>query len=68
MDRNLQTGVPFAFRVNWPGRNFRMNDVPRLLTAEEMAELDRYTIEVLGVPGHILMENAGFAWDRKSVV
>ncbi len=30
-----------------------------LLTAQEMAEIDRYTIEELGIPGVVLMENAG---------
>lgn len=32
-----------------------------LLTAEEMRELDRRTIEEMGVPGIVLMENAGRA-------
>lgn len=32
-----------------------------LLTAEQMAELDRRTIEELGVPGLVLMENAAWA-------
>ncbi len=31
----------------------------RLLTAEEMRELDRRTIEEVGIPGIVLMENAG---------
>ena len=31
----------------------------RLVTAEEMREIDRCTIEDLGVPGLLLMENAG---------
>jgi len=31
----------------------------KLLTAEEMRELDRRTIEEIGVPGVVLMENAG---------
>jgi hydroxyethylthiazole kinase-like uncharacterized protein yjeF len=30
-----------------------------LLTAAEMAELDRRTIDVVGLPGAVLMENAG---------
>ncbi|RMG57373.1 MAG: NAD(P)H-hydrate dehydratase [Deltaproteobacteria bacterium] len=30
-----------------------------VLTGREMAEVDRYTIEVLGIPGIVLMENAG---------
>ncbi len=31
----------------------------KLLTAEEMRELDRRTIEEIGIPGIVLMENAG---------
>jgi hydroxyethylthiazole kinase-like uncharacterized protein yjeF len=31
----------------------------KLLTAEEMRELDRRTIEEIGIPGVVLMENAG---------
>ncbi len=31
----------------------------RLVYAEEMQALDRYTIEEMGIPGEILMENAG---------
>jgi hydroxyethylthiazole kinase-like uncharacterized protein yjeF len=31
----------------------------RAVTAEEMAEMDRTAIEVLGIPGVVLMENAG---------
>jgi NAD(P)H-hydrate epimerase len=30
----------------------------RVTTAEEMRNLDRETIEVLGIPGIVLMENA----------
>ena len=30
-----------------------------LVTAEEMREMDRRTIESFGVPGRVLMENAG---------
>jgi len=30
-----------------------------VVTAAEMAEMDRYSIEVLGIPGIVLMENAG---------
>jgi len=30
-----------------------------LVTAQEMRELDRLTIEEYGTPGHILMERAG---------
>ncbi len=33
----------------------------RLLTADEMRELDRQTIEQIGIPGVVLMENAGRA-------
>ncbi len=32
-----------------------------VLTAREMAEVDRYTIEELGIPGAVLMEQAGKA-------
>jgi len=32
-----------------------------LLTAEEMQRLDGYTIETIGIPGAVLMENAGRA-------
>ncbi len=32
-----------------------------LVTAQEMRELDRHTIEVLGVPADTLMEDAGRA-------
>lgn len=31
----------------------------RVLTAEQMRDLDRQTIEVIGIPGVVLMENAG---------
>ena len=31
----------------------------RAVTAEEMAEMDRTAIEVVGIPGVVLMENAG---------
>ncbi|MEJ2700754.1 MAG: NAD(P)H-hydrate epimerase, partial [Desulfuromonadales bacterium] len=31
----------------------------KLLTAAEMQELDRRTIEEVGIPGIVLMENAG---------
>jgi NAD(P)H-hydrate epimerase len=30
-----------------------------IVTASEMADMDRYTIETLGIPGVVLMENAG---------
>jgi ADP-dependent NAD(P)H-hydrate dehydratase / NAD(P)H-hydrate epimerase len=42
-----------------------MDQVQRLLTGGEMSELDRHTIENLGVSGHLLMENAGFACVRE---
>jgi hydroxyethylthiazole kinase-like uncharacterized protein yjeF len=35
-----------------------------LVTAEEMREMDRRTIESFGVPGRVLMENAGFGATR----
>jgi ADP-dependent NAD(P)H-hydrate dehydratase / NAD(P)H-hydrate epimerase len=37
-----------------------MSGIP-LLTAEQMAELDRRTIEELGIPGMVLMESAAWA-------
>ena len=36
----------------------------KLLTADEMRELDRRTIEEVGIPGVILMEHAGAAAAR----
>ena len=30
-----------------------------LVTAKQMQEMDRYTIETFGIPGRVLMENAG---------
>ncbi|MDZ7343040.1 MAG: NAD(P)H-hydrate dehydratase [candidate division KSB1 bacterium] len=35
--------------------------LPRVLTAKEMAAVDKYTIETLDIPGRVLMENAGRA-------
>lgn len=35
--------------------------LPRVVTAAEMAAIDRYTIDTLGLPGRVLMENAGRA-------
>lgn len=35
--------------------------LPRVVTATEMAAIDRYTIDTLGLPGRVLMENAGRA-------
>ncbi|RMF58084.1 MAG: NAD(P)H-hydrate epimerase, partial [Calditrichaeota bacterium] len=35
--------------------------LPPVVTAEEMAQLDRFTIESVGIPGLVLMENAGRA-------
>lgn len=35
--------------------------LPRVVTAEEMQAIDKYTIETLGLPGRVLMENAGRA-------
>lgn len=32
-----------------------------LVTAQEMRDLDRYTIEHIGIPGVVLMERAGLA-------
>jgi NAD(P)H-hydrate epimerase len=36
-------------------------NLPRVVTAEEMAAVDKYTIETLDIPGRVLMENAGRA-------
>lgn len=36
-----------------------------LLNAQQMAAMDRYTIETLGIPGILLMENAGMAVVRE---
>ncbi len=33
--------------------------MPAVVTANEMAEIDRYTIDSIGIPGMVLMENAG---------
>ncbi|MEW9033093.1 MAG: hypothetical protein AB2404_10285 [Planifilum fimeticola] len=35
-----------------------------LTTAQEMRDLDRYAIETIGIPGVVLMENAGKAVAR----
>ncbi len=35
--------------------------LPRVVTAAEMAAIDRFTIDALGLPGRVLMENAGRA-------
>ena len=39
----------------------RILQLPRVVTASEMAEVDRFTIADLGLPGRVLMENAGRA-------
>ncbi|MFY9476048.1 MAG: bifunctional ADP-dependent NAD(P)H-hydrate dehydratase/NAD(P)H-hydrate epimerase, partial [Bacillota bacterium] len=33
----------------------------KIVTADEMREIDRRAIEVVGIPGVVLMENAGRA-------
>ncbi len=38
-----------------------MAQLPRVVTAEEMAAVDKFTIETLALPGRVLMENAGRA-------
>lgn len=38
-----------------------LSRLPRVVTASEMAAIDRYTIDMLGLPGRVLMENAGRA-------
>ncbi len=35
--------------------------LPRVVTAQEMAAVDKFTIETLDLPGRVLMENAGRA-------
>jgi len=40
---------------------FDLNNLPPVVTAEEMSEIDRYTISEIGIPGRVLMENAGRA-------
>ncbi|MFN3396396.1 MAG: NAD(P)H-hydrate epimerase, partial [Thermodesulfovibrionales bacterium] len=37
----------------------------KVVTAEEMRQIDRKTIESIGIPGHVLMERAGCAVARK---
>ena len=39
----------------------------RLVDSEQMQEMDRYTIEVIGVPGIALMENAARSWCDKAI-
>jgi NAD(P)H-hydrate epimerase len=41
--------------------DFSLSTLPPVVTAEEMAAVDRYTISELGIPGRVLMENAGRA-------
>ncbi len=38
-----------------------LHDLPRAVTAQEMQNVDRFTIDTLGLPGRVLMENAGRA-------
>ncbi len=38
-----------------------INNLPPIVTAAEMSEIDRYTISEIGIPGRVLMENAGRA-------
>ena len=47
-----------------PGATPPAGGVWRLPRAEHMRALDRHTIETLGVPGEVLMENAGSAATR----
>ncbi|MEM6460194.1 MAG: NAD(P)H-hydrate epimerase [Planctomycetota bacterium] len=42
-----------------PGDDREAGGAPRRLTRAEAAAVDRYAIEVLGLPGLVLMENAG---------
>ena len=34
----------------------------RLVSSKQMQEMDRYTIEKIGIPGIVLMENAARSW------
>ena len=36
----------------------------KVVTSKEMREMDRYTIQDLGIPGAVLMENAGLGTTR----
>jgi len=36
-----------------------------VLSASEMAQIDRTTIEEVQIPGVVLMENAGIVWSMK---
>lgn len=38
-----------------------LHDLPYAVSAEEMQAVDRFTIDTLGLPGRVLMENAGRA-------
>jgi NAD(P)H-hydrate epimerase len=40
---------------------FGLSTLPPVVAAEEMSEIDRYTISEIGIPGRVLMENAGRA-------
>ncbi|QQK74665.1 NAD(P)H-hydrate dehydratase [Salicibibacter cibarius] len=40
----------------------------RVVTGEEMGKVDRYAIEELGIPGAMLMENAGRAFTERLLV
>lgn len=42
-------------------RTNEFEHLPRVVTATEMAAVDKYTIESLDIPGRVLMENAGRA-------
>lgn len=41
--------------------NFELDNLPPVVTAAEMAAIDGYTISEIGIPGRVLMENAGRA-------
>jgi len=41
--------------------NFDPANLPPIVSAAEMSEIDRFTISEIGIPGRVLMENAGCA-------
>lgn len=54
----MRTDLPIPKATKAPGADLRAGVWP-LATASEMKELDRHTIEDLGIDGQLLMESAG---------